>query len=58
MTQLTNLSDGHRTEPKFTFNLSMEQLQNLTTYYTMKQIPSKFKELVSHRHPSPVTMNN
>lgn len=58
MTQLTNLSDGHRTEPKFTFNLSTEQLQNLTTYYNTKQIPSNFEELVSQRHPSPVTMNN
>lgn len=58
MKQLTNLSDGHRTEPKFTFNFSREPLQNLTTYYTMKQIPLNIKELVSHRHPSSVTMNN
>ena len=46
------------TPKKLTFNLSMEQFQNLTTYSPLKQILSKFKELVSHRHHFPAKMHN
>lgn len=43
---------------KHIFNLNMEQSQNFPTYYTIKQISTNFKALVSYGNPSPKTMSS